>query len=90
MSERVPPLTPVYTGASFAAYHQGTQAPFSPVVVRWDFGMSDEDEEFLDVPFNPAAQFPMGLQRVFEERPAPRQQPFLQRQLPAGWWASTG
>ena len=67
--------------ADFTADHQVAQAPFRGVVIRGSLRVGNEDEQLLDVPLNPAAQFSLDGQRVLQERAAQPERPPFQRQL---------
>ena len=67
--------------ADFTADHQVAQAPFRSVVIRGSLRVGTEDEQLLDVPLNPPAQFSLDGRRVLRERAAQPKQPSFQRQL---------
>ena len=67
--------------ADFTADHQVAQAPFRGVVIRGSLRVGSEDEQLLDVPLNPSAQFFLDGQRLLQERAAQPEQPPFQRQL---------
>ena len=84
--------------ADFPADHQVAQTPFGGIIVRWGLRVRHEGEQLpvsstgqaLGMPLNPPAELGLHCQRLFQERPAQRQQPVFQRQLSSGRRASPG
>ena len=67
--------------ADLAADHQGAQAALGGVVVRGHLQFGHEDEGFLEVLVNAAAQLALDRQRVVQAETAEGQQAFSPGQL---------